>query len=308
MRLVTVDSRKRFPQEIEEAPATVRSFLIKKHTLNTNMLKFLFRQKLQEAGRNFKDPCFRKMVLSLFLGNHESHAWPQELYLTTTLSDTLEIFCRNILETSQQFQLDTFEEEYKEDVAGTCVFDGKSYLSQDELFKRLRQHDLQIPEVHYCALKDVPGEFTLTKKTPYKIKYSANVDNKDLLSDFNTHSHIFVSESYVDTLYYRMRNAQGDHALLRYAGLKGLKTVTVENLLAGRRIEDLSIDDMKTSSAEAITYLHALAHSAIEVINAFQAQALTLIATPDADFLHINAAKLSKELEQLEDIASVNTA
>ena len=298
-------SHSSFLQQTEEIPEKVTSFMLQKQTLNTNMMKFFLYKELQNAGGDFRNLQFKKMVLALFFGNHESGPWPEELYRTASLGDTADAFCAHILTDKDHFHINRFEDEHKEDVAGTSVFDGKTYLSDDELFKRLRQHYLEISELSLSArsaLKDIPGDFVITKSVPHKIEYTATLDNQAIASAENTMRYAFMSNFYVDTLHYRLKYARGTHSMLEYAGINDVEPKTVESLLANRRIEDLSPDDTKAASAQAITYLHTLARSAIQVVDDFKAQAKILLARADADSLHTQAEALTKKMQTLGDM------
>jgi hypothetical protein len=295
-------SHSSFLQQTEEAPEKVTSFLLKKHNLNAKIMKFFLYKAIQNAEGNFKSLQFRKMILALFLGNHESDSWPQELYRTASLDDTVDTFCAHILTAKDHLKINGFEDKHKEDVAGTSVFDGKIYLADAELFKRLRQHHLKIDDVSLSALKDIPGDFVITKSVPHKIEYTATLDNQAIASAENTVRYTFISNSDAYTLHYRLKDARGLHTVLRYAGLRGVKPLTVESLLANRRIEDLSTGDTKDASAQAITYLHTLARSAAQVVENFKTQAKILLTRADADFLHRQAADLAKEMQALGDM------
>lgn len=295
-------SHSSFLQQTEEAPQKVTSFLLKKHNLNAKIMKFFLYKAIQNAEGNFKSLQFRKMILALFLGNHESDSWPQELYRTASLDDTVDTFCAHILTAKDHLKINGFEDEHKEDVAGTSVFDGKIYLADVELFKHLRQHHIDIPEESLSAVKDIPGDFVITKSDPNKIEYTATLDNRTIAWAQSTVRYTSISDSYVYTLHYRLKDARGLHTVLRYAGLRGVKPLTVESLLANRRIEDLSTGDTKDASAQAITYLHTLARSAAQVVENFKTQAKILLTRADADFLHRQAADLAKEMQALGDM------
>ena len=285
-----------FPVELrrDEVPfEDIKEATHQKYGVLLDVSKYLAHKTLEQG---FESQAFRQTVFSLFTAQHETLPWTQALLAAPTLDDSIDALADHVRGLNENFfepllfHVTPSEEGQDHDLFHTSVFDGSTTLSDFQIATAFAAIDpAPKPPIPMSFKFDAtPVPFI---RTPDRIKASATYAGEESYVNPMTHEVFYLSQfnssTDVETLHYRIKNAEGTRSMLDYVTPHTLPApVTLGTLLQGREALSFTQEEVNDASRSALVYLKTLGREASRVLGEFAIAAKALLAAPEAKNLH----------------------